>query len=254
MLHGIKVWSQHSELIPIMDGRLKHPYTCIVAGPTMSGKTEWTKQLLVRRHACIDQPPDDIIWCYGQWQPGYDTLKSSVRFVEGLVDAEDLDPSRRHLVIIDDLMDSGDQRIEQFFTKICHHRNTSCIYIVQNLFNQGKGHRTCSINCQYMVIFKNPRECQQIAHLARQMYPGEWRSMVEAYRDATEAPHSYLFIDMKPATPDPLRLRSHVLDPRQVVYVPKKYKKELRSAPYHMSSWHASSRHLVSPSSSPDLH
>ena len=212
-----------------MNGRLKHPFTCIVAGPTMSGKTEWTKRLVRGGHAFVDTPISDVNLCYGQWQNGYEELKPYVRFVEGLVDAEDLNPSHPHLVVIDDLMDSGDKRIQNFFTKVCHHLNTSCLYLVQNLFNQGKGHRTCSINSQYMVVFKNPRECQQIAHLSRQMYPGESKVMTEAFRDATQEPYSYLFIDMKPTTHDALRLRSRVLDECQVVYVPKKYKKVLQN-------------------------
>ena len=40
-------------------------------------------------------------------------------------------------------------------------------------------------------------------------------------RDANANPNSYLFIDMKPTTPDAYRLKSHVLDSLQVLYVPK---------------------------------
>ena len=46
----------------IMDGRLKHPFTCIVTGPTMSGTTKWTKRLVRGRHAYVDTPIADVIW------------------------------------------------------------------------------------------------------------------------------------------------------------------------------------------------
>ena len=63
------------------------------------------------RHAFVDTPISDVILCYGQWQNGYEELKPYVRFVEGLVDAEDLDPSHPHLVVIDALMEYGDKII-----------------------------------------------------------------------------------------------------------------------------------------------
>ena len=52
---------------------------------------------------------------------------------------------------------------------------------------------------------------------------------IEAFRDATANLYRYLFIDMKPKTPDAFRLKCHVLDSQQVVYVSKKYKKSLQN-------------------------
>ena len=121
-----------------------------------------------------------------------------VCFVAGLVDTENVEPSQPHLVIIDYLMDFCDKRVENFFTKICHPMNTSSFYIGQNLFNHAKGHGSCSINCQYMVAFRNSRECQQIAHLARQIYPGESKTMTEAFWDATANSYSYLLSTRNP--------------------------------------------------------
>ena len=48
---------------------------------------------------------------------------------------------KRNLIVIDDQMiEAGkDNRIVNLFTKGSHHRNLSVIYIVQNLFHQGKG-------------------------------------------------------------------------------------------------------------------
>jgi hypothetical protein len=109
----------------------------------------------------------DIIWCYEEWQLCYETLKrQGIRFVQGPIDSEELSPQIPHLVILDDLMDQTDKKICNFFTRGCHQRKTSVIHIVQNLFNGHKDHRTISLNCQYMVLFKNQRDCRQIEYLA----------------------------------------------------------------------------------------
>ena len=67
---------------------------------------------------------------------------------------------------------SNDKRIVNLFTRGSHHRNLSVIYMVQNLFDQGKGSRSTSLNSHYLVLFKNPRDNKlQILTLAKQMYP-----------------------------------------------------------------------------------
>ena len=47
-----------------------------------------------------------------------------------------IDPSKRNLIIFDDLMDKGkcDQRISNLSTKGSHHRNISIVYLNQNVF------------------------------------------------------------------------------------------------------------------------
>ena len=117
-------------------------------------------------------------------------------------------------------MDATDKSITNLFTKGSHHRNISVIYIVQNLFNTNKEHRTISLNAHYLVIFKNPRDASQIVHLAKQMYPGQTRYVQEAFNLATREPHGYLLVDLKQFTPDNLRMRSHIFPGEmQEVYI-----------------------------------
>ena len=124
------------------------------------------------------------------------------------------------LLVIDDQMHGVDQRISSLFTKGSHHRNLSVIYIVQNLFDQHKEHRTISLNAHYLVIFKNPRDGSQIVHLAKQMYPGKTHYVRQAFALATRQAHGYLVIDLKQNTPEGMRLRSHIFPgDRQEVYV-----------------------------------
>ena len=106
----------------------------------------------------MNPPPEEVIWCYGEWQPGYDTM-GGVMFVEGLPNPEDWlgDNDKRCLVIVDDLMSETDHRVTKLFTKGSHHHSLSVMYLVQNLFGKNKEQRTISLNSHYSVVFKNPR-------------------------------------------------------------------------------------------------
>ena len=75
-------------------------------------------------------------------------------------------------MVIDDQMEDagGETRIVNLFTRDSHHLNLSVIYIMQNLFHQGKGSRSIRHNSHYLVLFKNPGDKLQILTLAKQMY------------------------------------------------------------------------------------
>jgi hypothetical protein len=47
-----------------------------------------------------------------------------------------------------------------------------------------------------MILFRNPRDKQQIQILARQMFPNNSRFLIESFEDATLKPHGYLLIDL----------------------------------------------------------
>ena len=98
------------------DPRLKHPFTCMVVGPTQCGKTCFVFEL-IRRSRSIHLSLERIVWCFGCYQ---DLFRSAdgVEFVEGLPDVNILDGNkRRTLRIIDDLMSETDSRVTQIFTK-----------------------------------------------------------------------------------------------------------------------------------------
>jgi len=112
------------------------------------------------------------------------------------------DGSQPTMLIIDDLMSETNQLVADIFTKISHHRDISVIYMTQNVFDKNKYARTISLNAHYLVLFKNPGDANQFAVLSRQMYPKSWKFAVEAYRDATGNPFSYLLVDLRPDLED----------------------------------------------------
>ena len=204
-----------------MDPRWKHPFTSIIAGPTGCGKTQFVLTFLQHIDELVTPTPSKVVYSFAEWQPAYRQLPSYVTLVEGSPAIPDFskDPM---LIIIDDQMDTTSKSITSLFTKGSHHRNISVIYIVQNLFDSNKEHRTISLNAHYLVLFKNPRDGSQITHLAKQMYPGQTKYVQEAFALATREPHGYLLLDLKQSTPDNMRTRSHIFPGEiQEVYIKK---------------------------------
>jgi hypothetical protein len=196
-----------SEQLPL-ESHFKHPFTSIIAGPTGCGKSSWINKLLNNQRKIIPRP-EKIYWCYSEWQSLYEKVYG-VEFVEGLLDVDKLDKKICNLIIIDDLMGEKDESLTNLFTKGSHHRNTSVLYITQNIFEQHKDSRTISLNAQYMIAFKNPRDPSQINHLAKQIFPSNSEYMLDAFLKATRNEYGYLFIDLTQTTPDDYRLRTSV--------------------------------------------
>ena len=49
------------------------------------------------------------------------------------------------------------------------HKNLSNIYVKHNLFQQSKWSRTIDLNTTHIILFKSPRDVQQISLIRRQM-------------------------------------------------------------------------------------
>ena len=198
----------------------KHEFTKVVAVPSKSGKTEFVKRLVENRQ-WISPPPEKIVWCYREWQPAYDSLRENVHFIRDIPEDDETlvaDLDTRHLLIFDDMMGGkAIQSIVDWFTRKAHHRNTSVVYITQNLFDRAPQHRTISLNAHYLVLFKNPRDKSQITVLSRQL---DMPHLISAYQEATRIPHGYLLVDLSPQTPDELRLRSRIFQ-TLTVYMPR---------------------------------
>ncbi len=62
-----------------------------------------------------------------------------------------------------------------------------------------------------IVLFKSPRDKQQVSILARQVNPGKVQEFMAVYEEATSRPHGYLMLDLKPTTDDEQRLKTNVL-------------------------------------------
>ena len=151
-----------------MDSRIAHPFTCIVSGPTGSGKSVFTLNLIEHAQEIINPPPERIQFCYGEYQKIFDNYPE-VEYHDGLPDVSSFDGKKRTLLVMDELMPCTDDRALDIFTQNSHHRNLAVEYLSLNLFYNNKQTRTLSLNSHYIVLFKNARDATQVANLARQM-------------------------------------------------------------------------------------
>ena len=210
-----------------MEGRLLAPFSMGIFASRESGKTVFTKQLLLNQDRMISPPFKKVIWIYKSWQDNiFNELQNGnfeIQFLDDLPNFDDMGKQENTVVVIDDLIVEASQnnQVQALFTR-GRHLNLSVIYLAQNLFHKGKHSRDMSLNMDYMVLFKNTRDASQITHLSRQMYPSNSKFLTWAFHDATKEPYSYLFLDLKPYTNESIRIRSDILNEQyQTVYTPK---------------------------------
>lgn len=211
----------------------RHPFTCMVCGPTRSGKTLLVRRILKNFRILMDLKTTKlrVLWCYGQWQNIYETEIASnvdVVYISGFPTDDDI--KEKDIIILDDLMNelANDNRLSNLFTRGSHHLNLSIFFLTQNLFNQGKFMRNIGLNCHYIILMKSPRGKAQLTYLGREIFPGKSQYIMESYSDATINPFSYLRIDLTQETPDIYRVSTR-LTPEEtnknklspVFYIPK---------------------------------
>ena len=206
----------------------KHPFNAMITGPSQSGKSFLLNKIILNKDRLIKPNIDRIYYCYSNWSSDFSTLSENqalnITFNKGIIELDDVDKSKNTLIILDDLMDEvvNDREMMKLFTVHTHHLNMSVIFLTQNLYQQGKHSRTISLNCHYLIIFKNFRDSTQINTLSRQMFPNKYRFLPEAFEDATSSLHGYLFIDLMPGTPNCNRIQTDIIpDVKRVLYTPK---------------------------------
>jgi len=200
-------------------------FTGVMAGPTGCGKTWFAVLFIIHILLLMNPIPQEIVYYYSIYQPVFDFLarEHGVKFRKGCPEIADFDGKKRTLVFIDDLMDECGKAVLDLFTKGSHHLNLSVWFMVQNFFHKSKEMRTITLNAQYILLFKNPRDRRQIKVLAGQLCDTDAKALLSAYEEATSKPYGYLLIDLKQETPDILRYRSGVFPGQKLkLYISKK--------------------------------
>jgi hypothetical protein len=72
-----------------------------------------------------------------------------------------------------------------------------------------------------IVLFKSPRDKQQISMLAKQINPGKVQEFMRGYEDATSQPHGYLLLDLKRTTSEQDRLKTNILSGEIAKFIQK---------------------------------
>ena len=215
-----------------MDGRhfdfqLKHPFCCYIVGPSQSGKSTLTRDIILRHRELIDTPIERIVYHYGAPQPAYfakleKECPGKITFQSGLPEEFGDEANSPMLYILDDLMyeSSKSPDVLNAFIKGSHHNNISICFLSQCFFYPGL--RPLTLNSHYICLFKNPREMQVIRTLGMQMTGKKSQFLEDAFKDACSEPHKYLFFDLTQGQNDDLRIRNDIFaDNGSKVYVKK---------------------------------
>ena len=191
-----------------LDFHFKHPTTIQVSGPTRCCKTRLVRRILEEQ---LIQPfATRIIWVFSEWQPDYDLIRelySGIDFEKGWRDKifDSLSAEQRNILVLADQMwvASSSTSVADLLTKGSHHRNLTVIYLVQNVYNQGKSQRTILLNSHYShysVVFRNGRDASQFRTIEYQICPNDGKWLVDSCTVATSKPYGYLVLDHYPST------------------------------------------------------
>jgi len=195
-----------------MDLRFQHPFSCIIAGPSSCGKTTFLTKMIQKGDALCNVNFTNIIWCYSLHHPNLDTLGKRITYIKGIPTLDSKVYNEPTLIVLDDLMSKKNKNsVADLFTQGSHHLGVSVVYITQNIFHKAKEERDISLNANYIILFKSPRDNSQIRHLSYQMYPHNSSFLTKCFQDATKKPHGYLLIDLKQSTPENCRVRTNLL-------------------------------------------
>ena len=207
------------------------PCSTLIVGGTGAGKTVLAFKIMKQSKEMFTTPPVKMVYCYSEYQDLFSKMEQEIGniiFHEGLPTNEDIDlwsENREHmLLVLDDLLASAVNSVDimNLFTVKCHHRNISVLFLMQNLFPQGKCIRTISLNANYILLLKASRDLQQIATLGRQILPGQSKYFMAAYEQATKKKYGYLLIDLSPHTDKTYLLRSNIfVGEDTVIFLPK---------------------------------
>ena len=235
-------------MVEVYDARLKHPFTCVVAGPSGSGKSTFVRNLLLKQARLIDTTFDYVIIFLGTDTTENDTLATLGRVLPQrvyLVEVKNVYPTREELkssfpsdlknmlkersdkklkgcLIFDDLMEelSECDVLTKLFTKFSTHYGVSIINITQNLFHQGTGksdHVSVYRNTRVLVIFNNPMDNSILTTVSKRLKPSGSAPLIRMLNDIVQK-YRYVVIHADMNRPSELRFTSDIFNTDPVPY------------------------------------
>ena len=189
-----------------------------IVGPSGCGKTRLVFELLLT-DAFYPQY-EKTYYFYQEYQNLYHEmekrLKGRIEFVKG-VNFDMITQLENCLLIFDDSCEEiyADSRFVKLATS-GRHRNVHIIYIKHNLFFQSKFSKTIDLNNTHLILFKSPRDVNQIRYLGNQLQLGDF--VDKCYKTATSEAYGHLLIDFDPRTPEQLRFSSNITGPGPSIF------------------------------------
>ena len=179
------------------DIRLKENFKLFLSGPSRCGKTFFVADLLQNLSTISKDSPSFIIYVYKTWQWKFDEMKHLVHVFleddENVVEKiKEYATGHSILVVFDDMINSKSlSTVAPLFTVDGRHMNMSLVFLTQRMFVNDEYFRQISQNCDYFIVFKNPRNSSEIRTLAQQITPGSLH-LIKIYIEAKKCPF-YIF-------------------------------------------------------------
>ena len=191
-----------------------------VVGPSGCGKTQLIYRMLIGN--TFYPKYDKVYFFYRHYQDIYRVMQSTldIEFVQ-CIDFDMIEKLNNCLLIFDDSCEEiyDDKNFSKLATS-GRHRNLSIIYVKHNLFQQSKHSKTIDLNNTHIVLFKSPRDVNQISYLGNQLNLTKF--LTDCYKKATsDSAHGHLLVDFDPTTSDELRYCSNITEPGpSIFYLP----------------------------------
>jgi len=206
----------------MFDLRLRKHFRCIVVGPSQSGKSVFTRNILTYSEELFEEKSAYTVYYYNIYQPIFDFMKRDKvvdEFIQGIPSIDDIKELSSPFInkggttiVLDDFANHTTKDIAELFAVGSHHLHLNIFWLCQNFFAKNRYQRDISLNATYIAFFKSPRDTSSIRTFGRQFSPVDKNDYIaEAYHKVTRKPYGYLFFDFHQKTPDSLRVRSDIL-------------------------------------------
>ena len=201
------------------------PCNIFVVGPTNSGKTYWTWNLLkdIPYHFRMLKPelplPKKILYCYMAEQELIRDMKSwdnvkTYKQVPTLPFLKRFFNDKPGIVVLDDMMRhvAKDEELQDLFTIKSHHENISVIFLSQDFFPRGNSMVTINRQCQYLVCFRSLRDNWGLFHVLLSAFPERWGEVLNHIRnDAFSEKYGYAVLNFHPQSDTDMVFWTHML-------------------------------------------
>ncbi len=211
------------------DTRITLPSHALFVGATQSGKTRLCLHLLTNPHL-FHPKPQRILFHYDQFQDSYLDAKARLakqdielllfKGCSGLsLDTIDKIPGQT-ILLIDDFSEetSSSQEIARIATN-GRHQNISLWLVWHSLFSRHPASRVVCQNIRWFFFLPSLRLESQLRTFGAQL--GMKSQLLWAFtkcQEDSDEPHRYLAVDVGPATPAIMRLRSGIHRDLQFCY------------------------------------
>ena len=187
-----------------------------VCGPSGCGKTEIIFQMLLKNTFFPNFK--SIYYFYQHDQPKFQTMERNLNiYFTKFSGFEFISQLENCLLVFDDSCEEifNDKEFSKLATA-GRHKKISVIYVKHNLFQQSKWSRTIDLNTTHIILFKSPRDIQQISYIGKQL--NNTNFLKDSYDLSTKQPFGHLLIDLDPKTTDSLRYCSNIVPPGPTIF------------------------------------